>query len=306
MNYSVFCNAFIMRLSSRLEPGIKLCREKIPKNNGILLDSIILTPASGACAPVIYLEPLYAHYKNGASMDSICRAVLSCLEHQLPFSAELCFKLHKLDAVKDRITFRLVNRKQNEKLLEDVPWLPFLDLAVIFYLHLESNSEGQVSALIHNRLASLWALSPKELFSFAQINTPSLLPPVLTKLDDMVCRLAPGFFPKPEESSSLPLLHILTNRSGLFGAACMLYEDAVKDFAGRMASDIIILPCSVHEVLLLPDFHAFEYDALCRMVQDVNASEIPEEDILSDHIYIYARCSSSFMAYPRPSSCHTP
>lgn len=306
MNYSVFCNALTMSLSARLEPETKLFRKMIPKNNGVLLDSVLFMSADEACSPVIYLEPLYEYYKAGSSMDTICRSVLSCLERHIPFSSEFCFRLHDPEYVKNLITFRLVSQKRNETLLKDVPWIPFLDLAIVFYLCLESNSDGQVSAFIHNRLSGIWNLSPKQLLSHAKINTPALFPSVLTRLEDVLHPLDTENSPAPQKASPRSALHVLTNQNNLYGAACMLYENPIKDFADRMESDIIILPSSIHEVLLIPDFHFFDYDALCRMVQDINTREVTEEEILSDCVYLYGRNSRSFRIWPSPSSYHTP
>ena len=47
-------------------------------------------------------------------------------------------------------------------------------------------------------------------------------------------------------------MYVLTNESKLNGAACILYENVLYDFAQKLGADLYILPSSVHEVILLP------------------------------------------------------
>lgn len=306
MNDSSFFSVLTSALSARLEPGTKIIHETILKNNGIRLDSILVLAEDLSYAPVIYLDPLYAHYKAGSSMEEICHSVLAMIHRELPFSPDLLLKIQEPQAIKDRIAYRLVSRKGNEELLKDVPWVPFLNMAVIFFLQLDSTANTQITALIHKRLAELWKLSTNELFRLAKKNTPTLFPMSLDTLQDLVSSSLKEGLPAPDDSSLLPTIHVLTNKQGIYGASCLLYENVIKDFAEQMASDIIILPSSIHEVLLIPDSHVFDYESLRQMVQAINAAEVPKEDVLSDEIYLYIRCSHSFKIWPSPSLCDTP
>ena len=102
-----------------------------------------------------------------------------------------------------------------------------------------------------------------------------------------------------------PALHVLTNRRGIYGASCMLYRDIIKDFADQEGADVIILPSSIHEVLLFPDHLMFDHAFLCRTVQEINQEDVPKEDVLSDRIYIFSRETGTIIPSP-PFSCHKP
>ena len=102
-----------------------------------------------------------------------------------------------------------------------------------------------------------------------------------------------------------PALHVLTNRRGIYGASCMLYRDIIKDFADQEEADVIILPSSIHEVLLFPDHLMFDHAFLCRTVQEINREDVPEEDVLSDRIYIFSRETGTIIPSPL-FSCHRP
>lgn len=102
-----------------------------------------------------------------------------------------------------------------------------------------------------------------------------------------------------------PALHVLTNRRGIYGASCMLYRDIIKDFADQEGADVIILPSSIHEVLLFPDHLMFDHAFLCRTVQEINREDVPKEDVLSDRIYIFSRETGTIIPSPL-FSCHRP
>ena len=95
-----------------------------------------------------------------------------------------------------------------------------------------------------------------------------------------------------------PALHVLTNRRGIYGASCMLYRDIIKDFADQEEADVIILPSSIHEVLLFPDHLMFDHAFLCRTVQEINREDVSEEDVLSDRIYIFSRETGTIIPSP--------
>ena len=108
-----------------------------------------------------------------------------------------------------------------------------------------------------------------------------------------------------EISADGPALHVLTNRRGIYGASCMLYRDIIKDFADQEETDVIILPSSIHEVLLFPDHLIFDHAFLCRTVQEINREDVSEEDVLSDRIYIFSRETGTIIPSPL-FSCHRP
>lgn len=107
------------------------------------------------------------------------------------------------------------------------------------------------------------------------------------------------------ETEALPsvALYVLTNSRGINGAACMLYPHVLKEFAESLGEDLIILPSSIHEVLLTPSSVSLPPEELNEMVQAINQSDVPAEDRLSDHIYYFSRIQGCL--YLPPSSTTT-
>ena len=81
--------------------------------------------------------------------------------------------------------------------------------------------------------------------------------------------------------------YILSNRCGINGAGALLYEHVLEEFAEMKHCDIIILPSSLHEVLLLLAAADMDFQVLHQLVSNINLTEVSDEDRLSDHVYLY-------------------
>lgn len=57
---------------------------------------------------------------------------------------------------------------------------------------------------------------------------------------------------------------------------------------------MVILPSSIHEVILVRKEMMMDYHAITEMVKEINQNEVPKEDVLSDSIYLYCRKEDSF------------
>ena len=196
------------------------------------------------------------------------------------------------DRVKYRIIYKLIHRQKNLTLLEDIPHYLFLDLAVVFCCYLPDTPNGNGSILIHNNHMDYWKITAKTLYDLAIKNTPILLPYELKSMEDVLKCMCPAESAPSLEAdltTDTPSMYVLSNTEKLYGASAMLYPDVISSFANFLDSDLCILPSSIHEVLLLPikeRSHDLELD---HIVREVNASQVLEEDILSDHAYYFDR-----------------
>ena len=65
----------------------------------------------------------------------------------------------------------------------------------------------------------------------------------------------------------------------------MLYPGVLEKLAAQ--ENVYILPSSVHEVLLLADRGGERADELKNMIAEVNSTQVPPEEVLSDSLYYY-------------------
>jgi hypothetical protein len=69
----------------------------------------------------------------------------------------------------------------------------------------------------------------------------------------------------------------------------MLDEDALKEAAELYGGDFMILPSSIHEILLLPvRDEKEEIEELAATVREVNDTKVAPDEILSFHVYRYS------------------
>ena len=202
------------------------------------------------------------------------------------------------------VVYKLISTSANEELLREIPHIPFLDLSIVFYL-LFDDGDTRFSSLVYNDQAIRWHLGAGELYALAGKNSLSLLPPLLRSMADVMRDMAAERMDEDtsqlfdhllEEQRSSHPLYVLTNQAEFNGASCILYPGQLKNFADALESDLIVLPSSIHEVLITPDRDNSHYDSLSTMVSQINEEEVLREDRLSDHIYLYSRESGRLSA----------
>ena len=117
MNYASFCHAVHHAVSLSLENDAVVKKEKVLKNNGILLDALCITLPFSSCAPIIYLEPKIKNLQKETSLEAITIAVLHCLSEEVPVSVDLLDRLREPEAARAHIAYRLVSQASNKSLL---------------------------------------------------------------------------------------------------------------------------------------------------------------------------------------------
>ena len=263
----------------------------VRKNNNVSLKAILIRHPDSQIntTPVVYVGPLYEAYKKGSSIDKLTEQILEKISVEQDMSFAFAEAAKSFEAVREHVAFRLVSKERNEELLKDIPWKPFEDLAIIYYLHFGVMEDKQISTIIHNYQMEKWNVSLDELHELARENTPNLCPSTIGRLDHLLFGREGDDDEMHQLESAIPTLYILSNRNGLYGAGCMLYDDVVKDFAEDLESDLIILPSSVHEILILKYDADVNLDGFRNMVRCVNSEDVEAEDVLSDNVYIYSR-----------------
>ena len=90
-----------------------------------------------------------------------------------------------------------------------------------------------------------------------------------------------------------PQIYILTNRYRTNGATALLYEKLLAQIAESFEKDLLILPSSIHEVLIIPVDHISKstLDHYATFIREVNDTQLADDEILSDHAYYFHRAT---------------
>ncbi len=73
----------------------------------------------------------------------------------------------------------------------------------------------------------------------------------------------------------------------MHGAATILYKALLKNIAEQVRANLVILPSSIHECVLLRKTIETNYQQLKEMVHEVNEEMVVHEEWLSEHVYRY-------------------
>lgn len=297
MEMTVFARKMQKAMTEVLGEDYEVKLQEVQKNNGVLLQGILILTKQQNVSPTIYLEPFWEAYEGGVTMAELVRKILQIYREDAPkTSVDMSF-FRDFDRVKDRICYRLIHAQKNAALLEKIPHIPFLDLCLCFYYAYDGNELGSGSILIYNTHVNMWQSSTEELMRLARCNTPRLFPWEQSSMEEVVkevmkeqeCKAGEKRLGEEEKQQFLVevSMKILSNRQKIHGAVCILYPNLLEEIACKEGCNLFILPSSVHEVILLPDHGREDRKQLRAMIAEVNATQLEPEEVLSDSLYYY-------------------
>lgn len=189
----------------------------------------------------------------------------------------------------------LINAARNSRYLKDKPHKFVEDLAVVYKIDCGGNENGRLVVPITYDSIEALEITPEELDQLAMSNLEEMSVNFKTMRDMLIetyrrsrgCDI-PEYMLPPEEET--PSMYVLTNVYKSDGAVMILNERVMKSILRRIGRDMIIIPCSIHEVIIMPvPENGINTNEFVNLIQDVNASELAPNEILSDHAYLYTK-----------------
>ncbi len=266
--------------------------QEVRKTNDLLLHG--LTVRKDSISPTVYLETPYQEYQNGTNLEDI----LTDLAHVIVQNTGNCpadniSDLNSFAKVRDRIRIKLINIDRNQEFLHDKPFTKIdeTDLVATYFIDLSRTGESHATVMATNALMATWNVDLKTLHETALRNVSDYASfmNIHTVLSEL-CHGIPAEFDVPEDDN---VMFVLSSTDKYCGAASMLCPDTmdlVTDHVKRNNGNdpaFFLLPSSIHETLVVPCRDQMSVADLKRMVEEVNATVLAPEDLLSDHVYIY-------------------
>lgn len=202
------------------------------------------------------------------------------------------------------------NYETHRELLERGPCIRSMDLALSCGL-LQRMSPWEIETTrVTWEMLKGWDMSPEELFRMGEIHSKRELQPVIEPMQDVL----KGFFVEEflesagagaaeqameraeqaynelfgRDSGASPEIYVLSNELRIGGAAVVFYSDVLGYFSESIGDNLILLPSSIHEWLILPEKPGYDLAVLEEMVREANSQVVSEEEILSNHVYRYS------------------
>lgn len=280
--------------------GYQVRVQNVIKNNNRKLTGICILKKGTNIAPTIYLNEFFEEYRKGSTVDQICKEVIQNYEDSKTdvdneFDVEAILKF---DRIKDRICYKLINAEKNQELLSNAPHILFHDLAIIFYVLVTNDCKGTGTITIKNNLKNIWCVNTDTISSLARANTQRLFKGKVSSMTSVISGLmrdklgddySDECIDMLSSDNSVMAMYVATNDVGINGAGVLLYDILLKDISDRVKADFIILPSSIHELILIPALYDIDINNLRSMVREVNWTQVAPDEILSNNIYIYNR-----------------
>lgn len=267
--------------------------QDVVKTNGVVYHGLTLK-SNINIAPVIYLDDFYRMYEEGdLSMQECVDKVVDIYSKssmQSDFDIE---SIYNFESVKDNIMLGIYNAEANAELLKDMPHQDFHNLALYYriVIDMDENTKGHVA--VNNRMLDSWGRDLEEIHELAWANMKRRNPATFKSMYEVIKEILDIEEDVFDEMSAEPQMFVLSSTNNVCGAVYMADAQELARIADGFEKDLIVLPSSRHEVIILPSDTTQEdiYEKYKRMVCEVNVTQVGAEDFLSNNIYIFSRAT---------------
>lgn len=149
-----------------------------------------------------------------------------------------------------------------------------------------------------------YGVSQEELSRQAWANTkesnPCTLATMLEVLRSLCAEKNGGELPADVEEMLDNLdcdIYVLSNSDRLNGAVYMCDKGTLEAVGDKLGCSFSIIPSSIHECIIIPDRLGTSMDTLKDMVEQVNETEVPSDEVLSGNVYKYDAQSHELSVY---------
>lgn len=289
MDLLTFCDGIKEGLKESLNKETEISYTTVEKNNGVEYHSLIIRDKESNIAPTIHLDGFFDEYESGRAFEMILDEIREIYETSKK-GGNLNFDFFdQYENVRERVCLRVVNFDMNKERLENLPYVRFLDLAIVFYFPCKlDNVSGAIT--ITNEHLKGWKVTTERIYLDAYQNTKRLHPCTVLPIFEVLKSLLPISEREEEEISEKEFpMYVMSNAEKLHGAVGMFFIDELEKFSHEKKSNLYILPSSIHELILVPENALGEHskEELKEMVVAVNENDVCREEQLSNHVYYY-------------------
>ena len=291
-NYRDFIKEIVETLGKE-RPDIDPHLETRQNQSGAEEEYLLLDAKSDEKARIVPAIPLvkcWDIYQQEGNFKEIIDAILYSVDNAPTNLAGVSVEdFSDYGKIKDRLCLKLMNC--DNEALDGVIYFRYLDLAIAYICYSEADPRGQhQSILVREDFAGMWNVSVEDIIKQAVDNATKIMTPKILSMDSI---LKDSPFARNDRFTKN--MYILTNEDRFLGAVVMTFPGVLSGLADELDSDLVILPASTHEVIVIPERIAGDTLMACfdEIVRDANNTVIDPIDYLSDHKYIYKRDSET-------------
>ncbi|MDE6053447.1 MAG: hypothetical protein K2G55_06755 [Lachnospiraceae bacterium] len=297
MDFANFAGAVKNEVEKAVDSNCQIRISDVKKNNGMTLKGITIVEDNNNLSPTVYLNDYYKAYISGeTTFANVINDVIGTYhKNKVKQNIDMRYLLD-YEKIRQRIVYKLINAEKNKELLDDIPHIEYLDLAIVFQCLVAQEDTGIATILVHNVHQKLWGVSVEELYQAAQVNTQLHLGHEIKTMPEVLCEIMKAENTEDSDHSEYMeeffedvQMYVLSNKNRVEGAACMLYPGLIQEFADKTGSSLYIIPSSIHELLLIPTDNDNNYAEIKGMIKEINDTQVSTQEILSYSLYFYDR-----------------
>lgn len=288
MSLQEFINQVVERLKADLGEIYQIDKNETVENNGIPKYGVrVQKRGQKELMVTFYLGEDYTRFRSAEDFEDCIGELKRRIDRIIGQgqAKELRTIVPDWNRIKRHIFPMVINTEKNEELMKKVIHRPFLDMTVMFRAVLGEIEEGWLYVDMDDDLLEMWNVTRQELeeLSYANLEREG------GRLYSCGELKEGAFNGKIEEISPGTALqenymYILTNEEQMYGAAQILNRQLLRKIAG--GRNLYLLPCSVHELIVLVDDGSIESGELSKVMQDIEIS-MKEETLLQEYPYYY-------------------
>lgn len=255
---------------------------EIEKNNGVIRTGLTKITEGSNIAPTIYIEKFY---EEGKSVEEAAEMIETIIENDNVNNFNVD-GIIDWESVKDKLSARLLNKATNAEVKRDASLYGFEELIIVPVINI---NEYKGFIKVTSSMLDIWQKSPKEVIDTALENVKEDYE--IKGLTEMIMDMQ-GI---PEEDREAfkaiygcedEKMFVLSNKTKYYGAIAVI--SAKEELEKRFPNGHVVLPSSIHEVLIVPIEDGVKETELTAMVQEVNSTQVAPEERLADRAFYFA------------------
>jgi len=249
--------------------------------NGVAFEGITFRNESNI-APVIYTDDILRRAEEeNKSFEEVVSAIIGIYEanRSIDFNIEELFD-------REFVLSHLYIGLQKESTEELVKKACELDgIESYLYIRRDKSVGESYSVKLNFGLLEKANITEEEAWRSAEYNTNAET--TIQSMAYVMAELMGMEYSEELENMAPYPLYVLSNESKTKGASAVLNKEVLAQFGRKHNTEkIVVLPSSIHEMLLIPYSEEMSLEEFSAMVTEVNGNEVTPEERLTDRAYI--------------------
>lgn len=274
MDKNEFIKKLFYVLSCQLGKEVEMKQKRVWKNNGAFYEGLVIEKLEEELSQVVSLDNCYEDFRAGISVQEISEQILKEYRKAARNVSLLSQQdIWSYERIKDRLYVEMVNRKWNEQYLEHKYYVPFLDLAVVYYIDTQldyKNAPEHRGTAVTKDIFKIWSVEPEVIWKQVLENMGK---------ESLFLMLV-----VTEEENSLMTFEDAFQKNQ--GALALLQKSILDEAKKKLEEPFYILPVSIFELMIVPESQADEVEEMKKAIIESN-HEMPVEYLLSNNVYYY-------------------